>query len=222
MIRPPSGPFRPCPSPSALGIPDSEVTARSILARSWRRVRVVATGSASRDGRGLSYSDHIRPDADGALLIEDVQCKTLAAEHGTPLFVLSEAQIRANYREIRDAYATRYRHGEVSILYAVKANNNLAVRRILSQEGAGGDCFGAGEIYVSLLGGADPAKLVLNGANKSDAELDLAVRTGMQVHVETLEDVDRVEAVAAAQRRRGRAKVRIKPRMPDLAGVFGA
>ena len=179
-------------------------------------------GSASKDGRGLRYTEHIRPDPDGHLVVEGVACEALAAEHGTPLFVLSEAQIRANYREIRDAYTTRYRQGGVSILYAVKANNNLAVRRILSQEGAGGDCFGVGEIYVSLLGGADPTRLVLNGANKSDSEIDLAVQTGMQVHVETLEDVDRVQAAAAAQGRRVRAKVRIKPRMPDLAEAFGA
>ena len=177
--------------------------------------------SASRDGRGLRYSEHIRPDQDGNLVVESVACKALAAEHGTPLFVLSEAQIRANYREIRDAYTSRYRHGDVTILYAVKANNNLAVRRILSQEGAGGDCFGVGEIYVSLLGDADPTKLVLNGANKSDSEVDLAVQTGMQIHLETMEDVDRVEAAAAALGRSVRAKVRIKPRMPDLAEAFG-
>ena len=115
---------------------------------------------AGRDGRGLHFTEHIAPDADGNLLVEGKKCADLAAEYGTPLFVLSESQIRDNYRRIREAYTSRYQHGEVVILYAIKANNNIAIRRILSQEGAGGDCFGVGEIYASLLGSADPAKLV--------------------------------------------------------------
>lgn len=178
-------------------------------------------GAAPRDATGLTYSEHIAPDSAGHLRVEGVRCGDLAEEYGTPLFVLSEAQIRSNYRRIRDAYRARYTEGAVTILYAVKANNNLAVRKILSQEGAGGDCFGIGEIYISLLGGADPEKLVLNGSSKSDAELDAAVTAGMQVHVETVDDVNRLEEVAARLDKKVRAKVRIKPRMPELADVHG-
>ncbi len=178
-------------------------------------------GAAPRDGLGLHYSEFIKPDDQGHLVVEGRRCLDLAEEHGTPLFVLSESQIRANYRRIRNAYQSRYPEGGITILYAVKANNNLAVRRILSQEGAGGDCFGLGEIYISLLGGADPAKLVLNGSSKSDPELEIAVQVGMQVHVETSEDIARLSEVAKAAGKVARAKVRIKPRMPELSDVIG-
>jgi diaminopimelate decarboxylase len=179
------------------------------------------TDRAPRDGRDLPFGPHIRPGPDGHLRVEGAELVDLAGRFGTPLFVLSEQQIRDNYRRIRDAYTSRYPEGRVTILYAVKANNTLAVRRILSQEGAGGDCFGVGEIEGTLRGGADPAKLVLNGANKSDEELELACRHGMQVHVETVEDVERLEVVAARHGRTVRAKIRIKPDMPELRDVFG-
>lgn len=189
----------------------------------WTRWSTAAAsaGRSPRDGRELPYTESIRPGPDGRLRIDGVDTVELAASYGTPLYVLSEAQIRTNYRRIRDAYRTRYPEGSVTILYAVKANNNLAVRRILSQEGAGGDCFGVGEIKGSLLGGADPRLLVLNGSSKSDEELEMAARLGMQVHLETVEDVERLEAIAARFGAVVRTKIRIKPSMPELRDVFG-
>jgi diaminopimelate decarboxylase len=178
-------------------------------------------GAAPRDARNLPYSEHIRPGPEGHLEVEGVDSVELAERFGTPLFVLSESQVRANYRRIRDAYQRRYTENSVTILYAVKANNNLAVRRILSQEGAGGDCFGLGEIHGTLLGGADPKKLVLNGANKSDPEMEIAAKLGMQVHVETVEDIERLDEIARRVGRRARAKIRIKPELPELRGVYG-
>ena len=72
----------------------------------------------------------------------------------------------------------RRRYPRTEILFANKANNNPAVRTVFSQAGAGCDCFGYNELYLSLLGGANPDLLVLNASNKQEPELSLAVDTG--------------------------------------------
>jgi diaminopimelate decarboxylase len=91
----------------------------------------------------------------GDLMIEGVRATDCLEQHGSPLFVVSEAALRANFRCIRKAFTDHWPK-RVNILYAIKANNNFAVRAILFQEGAGGDCFVDGELYATFMGGADP------------------------------------------------------------------
>ena len=109
----------------------------------------------------------IRIDEDGVLRVEDHAAPALAGEYGTPLFVTSEAQIRENVRRLRAAFEERW--PRMTLLYATKANANLAIRRILVEEGVGGDCFGLGELTVSLRAGVPAERLVLNGSNKQPA-----------------------------------------------------
>jgi diaminopimelate decarboxylase len=80
----------------------------------------------------------------------------LAVTYGTPLFVLSEHAIRANYRRFSEAFTTRY--PDVVVCASTKANYGLAVRRVFAQEGAGADCFGVSELYITLLVGTDPGR----------------------------------------------------------------
>ena len=121
----------------------------------------------------------IRVDENGALWIEGRSAADLADEYGTPLYVTSEAQIRANVRRLRDAFAARWPN--VTLLFATKANANLAIRRLLLEEGVGGDCFGLGELALSLQAGVPPELLVLNGSNKQPPELRAAVEAGVTI-----------------------------------------
>src|SRR5262245_51752644 len=90
----------------------------------------------------------IRIDKTGVLWIEDLSAPELAERFGTPLYVTSENQIRGNVRQLQAAFEERW--GQVTLLYATKANFSIAVRQILLQEGVGGDCFGLGELQLSL------------------------------------------------------------------------
>src|SRR5438874_3945156 len=94
------------------------------------------------------------------------------------------------------------RYPRTEILFSNKANNNPAVRRIFNQEGAGGDCFGYGELYLSLLAGTDPGKLMLNGSNKQAPELTLAVESGVTINLDSLEETDQVADLARKVGRR--------------------
>jgi diaminopimelate decarboxylase len=158
---------------------------------------------------GRAYTDFITVDAGGHLTVENQDCLDLAERFGTPLFVISEAQLRANARALQRAFRSRYARSE--ILFSNKANLNPAVRRVLSQEGIGGDCFGYTELYLSLLGEADPKLLLLNGSNKAEPEVELAVQAGVTINLDAVEEVELVERVA---RRLGcRASVSLRTRL---------
>lgn len=73
----------------------------------------------------------------GNLEIGGVDALELAQEYGTPLYVLDEMRIRDNYQRVEQAFSSEY--SDFKIFYAAKANTNLAVMRILEQEGSGID-----------------------------------------------------------------------------------
>ena len=160
------------------------------------------------------FTEFIGIGDNGHLWVEGCDVVALAERFGTPLFVLSENQLRHNFRRFRDAFAARY-PGTVEILFANKSNNSLAVRHIMNQEGAGGDAFGINEMYLALLTGADPTKMVLNGSNKEPEEIDMAIRNGVCINIDAMDELDFIDETA---RRLGmeaevgiRAKLELKP-----------
>ena len=105
-----------------------------------------STSGADELHRIGGAEDGLGVDA-GVLTIEGCSTTDLVREYGSPLYVISESTLRRNYRRIRDAFNVRW-PTDFTVYYAVKANNNFAVRAILFEEGAGGDCFGP----VAVLG----------------------------------------------------------------------
>jgi diaminopimelate decarboxylase len=157
----------------------------------------------------LMSTDTLSVGDDGTLYVEGCGIQQLEQTYGSPLYVVSEASLRANFRRISQAFSEAW-PGTVRTLYAIKANNNLAIRAILNSEGAGGDCFGLGEMYATFRGGADPHNVVLNGSNKTAAEIDEAVSRNIMINIDA---VDEVFYIDQACRRIGapvRANVRLK------------
>src|SRR3984957_221126 len=142
-----------------------------------------------------SFGEFIGIGANGNLWVEQCDVKDLAEKFGTPLFIISESQLRHTYRAFRDAFRRHY--PDVEILFANKSNNGLAIRHIMNQEGAGGDCFGAQEMYMALVAGTNPKSLVLNGSNKQDDELEMAIANGLCINIDAMDELERIEAVAA-------------------------
>jgi len=167
------------------------------------------------------FSEFIGADANGHLWIEGCSARELVSRFGSPLYVTSEAQIRHNYRRFVKAFTDRYPDNEVIVLYALKANNNLAIRRIFHQEGAGCDCFGVAELWATFAGGADPDRVVLNGSNKPEDELREAVRLGVTVTVDCLEELEMLNEIAASHGRKVPIHIRLKPRLEGFDGVYG-
>lgn len=167
----------------------------------------------------------IRVEDDGVLWIEGRAAAELAEEYGTPLYVTSEAQIRANVRRLRTAFEARWRR--VTLLFATKANANLAIRRVLVEEEVGGDCFGLGELTLCLRAGVAPELLVLNGSNKQPAELRAAVEAGATINVDEPGELDAVAGLAEELGRPADVCLRVLPFSyaepatlePDLAEI---
>src|SRR6516165_2792849 len=147
----------------------------------------VVTGATLLEAGQLA-SDRLQVLSSGMLAIDGHAADALLAEFGSPLNVLVAETARANYRRIRDAFSAAW-PGVVDILYSIKANSTLALRAILSAEGAGGDCFGLGELHATMQAGTDPARVALNGSDKSAAEIMAAVAAGVVVNVDGVDEV---------------------------------
>ncbi len=122
---------------------------------------------------------------DGRLSLGGITAADLVREHGSPLLVYDEATLRARARAYRKAAP------EATIVYGTKAFPNLAVMRILAEEGIGADVSTLGELRFAEAAGLTGGRLVFHGNNKSDEELAAAAEAGALVVVDSLEEVDR-------------------------------
>ncbi|MDQ1722912.1 MAG: diaminopimelate decarboxylase, partial [Pseudonocardiales bacterium] len=149
------------------------------------------------------WSAHVSRQA-GELAVADLPATRLAAEHGTPVFVLDTQDLRQRAR----AYATAFQGGDV--YYAGKAFLCTAVAGLLAEEGLGIDVCTAGELAIALRAEVDPDRLALHGNNKSVAELRLAIEAGVgRIVLDSHDEIDRLAELAAEAGVRPRVLVRV-------------
>ena len=160
-------------------------------------------------------TDQFSVTESGDLLVEQCRAVDLIERFGSPLFVVSETTLRENYRRFRAAFGSQW-PGTVRVFYAIKSNNNLAVRTILSDEGAAGECFGAAELLATLAGGTDAAQVAINGSNKTAQDLALAVEHGVIVNLDGEDECRRLAEAARAAGCRVRVNLRLKVAPPEL------
>jgi diaminopimelate decarboxylase len=145
--------------------------------------------------------------ADGRLCVGGLPLDEVVAATGTPAYVYDLDAVAAAYRRVAAAFEPL--GGRV--LYAVKANANLAVLATLARLGAGFDVVSGGELRRVLRAGGDPEATVFAGVGKTEEELAVAVANGVTVHVESAEELDALAAVAAGQERPAAFAVRVNP-----------
>jgi diaminopimelate decarboxylase len=150
---------------------------------------------------GFSYKN-------GSLFCEDVNLSTLAAEHGTPLYVYSADTIIDHYKRL-DAAMTGVEH---EVAYAVKANSNLSVLRLLATHGAGFDIVSGGELFRVIKAGGDPAHCTFAGVGKTRDEIVYALEQGIySFNVESEEELHYLNQVAGELGVIAPAAVRVNP-----------
>jgi len=144
--------------------------------------------------------------ADGAINIAGAALPDLAAEFGTPLYVMDEMDVRARATALREAFATAFAAvgSSAAVYYAGKAFLCTTVARWVVEEGLHIDVASGGELAVARAAGIDPALLGFHGNNKSLAEIDLAVELGVGAIV--LDSVVEIDRVSAAAERHGRVQ----------------
>jgi diaminopimelate decarboxylase len=138
-----------------------------------------------------------RNDA-GALEAGGVDVRDLAARHGTPAYVLDEADFRGRATGFRDAFAAAFADlAGADAFYAGKAFLCTEVARWIAADGLGLDVCSGGELAVALRGGVPAGRIALHGNNKSDAELDRALRAGIgRIVVDSVAEIGRLADAA--------------------------
>ena len=143
---------------------------------------------------------------DGILSVAGLSVIDLAAEFGTPAYVVDEDDFRARARGFARAFA------DADVYYAGKAFLCGAVVRWIAEEGLRLDVCTGGELTVALRAGLEPARIGFHGNNKSAAELRRAVEAGVgRVVVDSLTEIDRLASVAARAGVRQPVLVRVTP-----------
>lgn len=151
-------------------------------------------------------------DDSGELAIAGVPASVLAAEFGTPLYVVDEQDVRSRARSAREAFDREFARvgSSAKVYYAGKAFLSTEVARWVTEAGLYIDVCSGGELAVALAAGVDPSRLGFHGNNKSLAEIDRAVRVGLGVIVIDNEtEIQRVADAAARHFRTQQVRLRL-------------
>ncbi len=144
----------------------------------------------------------------GDLMLENVSLKQLAVEHGTPLFVYSQAAILDALAAYQRGLAGRSHQ----ICYAMKANSTLGILQTLVRAGCGLDIVSGGELERALAAGVEPARIIFSGVGKTRAEMKRALEIGIGCfNVESRAELDVLNEVACSMGQRAPVSVRVNP-----------
>lgn len=155
--------------------------------------------------------DNLNVNNENHLVIGGCDCVSLAAEYGTPLYVMDEDKIRENARAYKNALDTYY-GGNGLALYASKALSAVFMYKIIQEEGLGTDVVSGGELYTALKAGFNPENIYFHGNNKTADELSMAVENGVgHIVVDNEDELRLLNSVCEKAGKRAKILFRIKP-----------
>ena len=145
---------------------------------------------------------------DQTLYCEDVALADIARREGTPSYVYSRAGILEKFRAYQEAFGkTPHR-----VCYAVKANGNIAILKLLAAAGAGFDIVSGGELFRALQAGADPAGIIFSGVGKTSQEIDYALEQRIRsFNCESEPELALIDSLAARRAIKARVALRVNP-----------
>lgn len=142
------------------------------------------------------------------LYAEDVDITAMADQVGTPFYVYSAATLRRHVRVMREAFAGI----DTLVAYAMKANSNQAVLKLMAGEGAGADVVSGGELERAVAAGIPPSRIVFSGVGKTFAEMRRALELGIRCfNLESEPELERLSDVAVSMGVTAPVSVRINP-----------
>lgn len=144
----------------------------------------------------------------GELYCEQVPVSRIAKELGTPCYIYSYTTLVRHFH----AYDSAFKHIPHVVAYAMKANSNLAILRLMAREGSGVDIVSGGELFRALKAGVPASKIVFAGVGKAPDEIRDALKADiLMFNVESLAELHAVNQVAAEVGRKARIALRINP-----------
>lgn len=144
--------------------------------------------------------------SNNALTGEGVELRAVAQEFGTPLYVYSKQSIIDHCRHIERAF-----DGQPHVTYyAVKANANRSLLRLIAQEGLGADVGSKGELYLALEAGFPAGRVTYSGVGKRDDEIAYALQRGIRAfNVESVEEIQIIDQIAGQMAKKAQILLRV-------------
>lgn len=143
-----------------------------------------------------------------SLFCEDIPLERIAKEQGTPCYIYSHATLTRHFQAYDQAFAS-VPH---IIAFAMKANSNLAVLRLMSSLGSGADIVSGGELFRALKAGIPPNKIVFAGVGKSHEEIKYALESNILFfNVESSAELQAINEVAMGMGMHARVALRVNP-----------
>jgi diaminopimelate decarboxylase len=144
----------------------------------------------------------------GVMHAEGVALHAIAEQYGTPAYVYSKKTLLNNF----DSYANAAAGRDALVCYAMKANSNLAILKLLADRGAGFDIVSGGELLRVVAAGGDSKKVIFSGVGKSVDEMRLALSHDILCfNVESIPELHRLNEVAGSMGKKARVSLRVNP-----------
>ncbi len=141
----------------------------------------------------------------GILHVEEVDFREIVKKTGTPVYVTSKRLVEENINELKRIFDFAFP------LYAVKANNNLALMKMFAKNGFGADVFSVGELYLALLSGFKSDSILFNGNSKSDDEIRAGINAGVKFSVDSMDELHAISQIAAEEGEEVEIAFRVNP-----------
>ncbi|MFB3896985.1 MAG: diaminopimelate decarboxylase [bacterium] len=142
------------------------------------------------------------------LYCEQYRISEIAEKIGTPFYLYSQQTLVDHYRKLDTAFAGI----EHLICYSIKANFNLALCKLLREQGCGADIVSGGELYRALKAGFDPQKIVYAGVGKTAAEIEYALTSNiLMFNVESMPEAELINQIAVRLHKKAKIAIRVNP-----------
>ena len=144
----------------------------------------------------------------GEMYCEDVALSKIAAEVGTPFYCYSQATLTRHVEQ----FTAPFKSIKSIACYAVKANSNIAVLKLLFSLGCGADIVSAGELFRVLKVGIDKKKIVFSGVGKTEEEIEYALEEKILcINVESAQELELISKVASRLKIEAPISLRVNP-----------
>jgi len=142
------------------------------------------------------------------LFVENISITKLVKKYNTPLYIYSQTKIEDNFKAYKDGFK-----GIPNIIcYAMKANSNHTILKLLSKLGCGADIVSGGELYRALKAGIKPQKIVYSGAGKTSNEIEYALKSNiLMFNVESFEELEQINKIAGKLKIKAKISFRVNP-----------
>ena len=156
---------------------------------------------------GMPGKFGMRNDSPPTTHIDGVAVNELVAEYGSPVFVMSERNIRSTYRKAFKSFSTRY--PKVQFAWSYKTNYLTAVCNIFHQEGSWAEVVSGFEYDKAIANGVEPGKIIFNGPGKSAEDLKKAAENGSLIHIDHLDELYTLTDLAGSMARKPLVAIRV-------------